>query len=136
MNTRDKGDLAVLAIAANLMKRGCKVALPFGDSWDYDLIVMKPEFRRVQVKYAESDGEVLIVKCRTHTINAGRITKTKTYTAEMIDVLAVYDKTTDRCFYLPISEIDSKTEVRLRLVPPKNGQVKGIRLAETYEGVV
>ena len=133
MNTRDKGDLAVLAVAADLMKQGWKVAIPFGDSWDYDLIAMHPTFKRIQVKYSESNGEVLIVKSRTHTILNGKVQQTKAYTASMIDCLAVFDKSTDRCYYIPVAEIDGKTEIRLRLTPAKNGQVKGVKFASNFE---
>lgn len=136
MNTRDKGDLAVLAIATDLMKKGYKVAIPFGDSWEYDLIVMKPELKKIQVKYTESNGEVVIVRCRSHSVLAGRISKTKTYSSEDIDVLAVYDKTTDQCFYIPVMDVEGKEAISFRLKPTKNGRTKGIRWASDYGDVV
>jgi hypothetical protein len=132
MNTRDKGDLAVLAVATDLMKRGYKVAIPFGDSWEYDLLVMMPEMKRIQVKYTESNGEVIIARTRSHSVLAGRVTKTKTYNEETVDVIAIYDKTTDRCIYIPISECAGKDQVMIRLVPPKNGRKTGIRWVEDY----
>jgi hypothetical protein len=129
-------DLAVLAVATDLMKKGHKVALPFGDSWDYDLIVMKPELRKVQVKYTESDGDVVIVRCRSHSVLAGRVQATKTYDATVIDYLAVYDKTSDECFYIPVADVEGKEEMRFRLTPPKNGRVRGVRWAAEFRGVV
>lgn len=36
--TKTKGDLAELMVAADLRQKGYKVALPFGEDWDYDLI--------------------------------------------------------------------------------------------------
>jgi hypothetical protein len=34
---KTKGDLAELMVAADLMRRGYKIALPYGEDWDYDL---------------------------------------------------------------------------------------------------
>jgi hypothetical protein len=36
---KQKGDLAEMLVAADLVRRGYKVALPFGEDWDSDLIV-------------------------------------------------------------------------------------------------
>ncbi len=137
MNTRDKGDLAVLAVATDLMKKGHKVAIPFGDSWNYDLIVMKPDVVRVQVKYVKSNSETLTVRTRVHTVLAGRVSKTKTYTAEMIDVIAVYDRTTDQCFYLPVSLVEGRESIILRLTSvTKCGRVKGVNWASDYASFI
>jgi Holliday junction resolvase-like predicted endonuclease len=54
---KQKGDLAEMLVAADLVRRGYKVALPFGEDWDYDLIVDRDgRLERVQVKYTESNG--------------------------------------------------------------------------------
>lgn len=100
--TKIKGDLAELMVMADLAQQGFKVALPFGDDWDYDLIVSNSgKLERIQIKYRESDGDILKVKCVSYTIAAGKQTGTKKYTSETIDWLAVYDKTTNLCFYFP-----------------------------------
>ena len=36
---KQKGDLAELMVALDLRRRGYKVAFPYGEDWDYDLIV-------------------------------------------------------------------------------------------------
>lgn len=134
MNTKDKGDLAQLAVAKDLMIQGYKIAFPYGDSWDYDLIACKDGiFYRVQVKYTESNGEVVVVDCSCRSTHAGKTTTTKMYTAEMIDWIAVYDKQTDISYYIAASQLGSgKSELYLRLVPSKNNQQKGIRWARDY----
>jgi hypothetical protein len=64
-----KGDLAELMVATDLLRRGYKVALPYGEDWDYDLILCRgEELERVQVKYTESDGSVIVVQCRSHSL--------------------------------------------------------------------
>jgi len=53
--------------------------------------------------------------------------------AETIDILAVYDATSDRCYYIPATELGSgRSTLCLRLKPAKNGQRIGTRPAEDY----
>jgi hypothetical protein len=99
-----------MMVAADLMRRGHKVAFPYGEDWDYDLIVFRnEELERVQVKYACSNGDVIPVKCYSHSLTNGRIRQTKHYTAKTIDWL-----------------------VHLRLSDTRNNQRVGIRLASDY----
>jgi len=58
---------------------------------------------------------------------------TKRYTAATIDGLAIWDRTLDRWYYIPASKLgDGMSLLSLRVVPTRNGQVRGIRLAERY----
>ena len=85
------------------------------------------------MKYTRSDGAVICVRCASHSLTNGKIRKTKRYTAETIDLLAVYDDTSDCCYYLPAGELGSgRRHLNLRLTPTKNGQRKGIREARDY----
>jgi len=57
----------------------------------------------------------------------------KRYTAEMIDWLAIYDATTDRCYYIPAAELGSGMRMlSLRLKPPRNSQHRRVRFASRY----
>lgn len=101
-----KGDLAELKVAADLADRGCQISIPFSEDCDYDLIAdLNGSIHRIQVKYTESDGKVVTVRCRSHSLTNGKIRQTKRYTAKIIDWIAVYDRTTDRCYYCPASEL-------------------------------
>ena len=83
-------------IAADLLRRGYKIAVPYGEDWDYDLILCRNEkLERVQCKYTRSDGVVVVVRPCSHSLTNGRVRATKYYTASTIDWLAVYDATTD-----------------------------------------
>ncbi len=87
----------------------------------------------MQVKYTTSDGTVVTVRCRSHSLTNGRIKRTKHYTATTIDWLAVYDATTDRCYYVPAAELaGGRYELTLRLKPAKNNQRLRIRYASDY----
>ena len=130
---KTKGDMAELAIAHDLVRRGYPIAFPYGEDCDYDLIVDRGSLERVQVKYARSNGEVVVVRCRSHSLTNGRVRATKRYTAESIDWLAVYDAGTGRCFYIPAAELGAGREIlHLRLSPARNGQRAGIRPAGAY----
>jgi hypothetical protein len=135
--TKTKGDLAELMVAADLRRKGYKVAIPFGEDWYYDLIIERDgRLERVQVKYAESDGAVLMVRCLSHSLTNGKVRHTKKYTASTIDWLAVYDRFTDRCYYIPAAELgEGKSLIHLRLTPARNGQRDGINFAEGYLGL-
>lgn len=129
-----KGDLAELKVAADLVERGCSLSFPYGEDCDYDLIADKGGvLHRVQVKYTESDGKVVGVRCLSHSLTNGKIRRTKHYTADVIDWIAVYDRTSDCCYYVPASELgEGKSHLHLRLVPTRNRQRIGIRNASRY----
>jgi hypothetical protein len=121
-------------IAADLVRRGYKIAIPYGEDWDFDLIVCRAEkLERVQCKYTRSNGKVVVVRCRSHSLTNGRVRATKLYTAATIDWLAVYDATTDECYYIPAHELGAGMQLmHLRLVPTRNNQESGIRAATDY----
>lgn len=122
-----KGDLAELRVASELMAKGYKIAIPFGQNWRYDLIVERDEIlERVQVKYTESKDGVILVKARSRNGKQDYI-----YQPEDFEWLIVYDKSTDCCYYLP-SSMMGRREISLRLEPTKNGQTKGINWAKDY----
>lgn len=131
---KKKGDLAELKVAADLADRGCSISFPYSEDCDYDLIAdFEGTLHRVQVKYTESDGQVVGVRCRSHSLTNGKIRRTKNYTAATVDWIAVYDRTSDRCYYIPACELGSgRSQLHLRLAPARNGQRIGIREARDY----
>jgi hypothetical protein len=132
---KKKGDLAELKVAVDLVARGCELSIPFGEDSNYDLIAdYEGRLHRVQVKYARSDGRVIFVKCFSHSLTNGKIRATKRYTAKMVDWIATYDVTTDRCYYVPSWMLGDggRSGLHLRLTPTLNGQSRRIRRAEDY----
>ena len=131
---KKKGDLAELKVAADLIDRGCRVSIPFGEDCDYDLIAdFNGRLHRVQVKYTRSDGRIVQVRCRSHSLTNGKVRLTKRYTAQTVDWIATYDCTTERCYYLPSRELGAgRAMLTLRLQLARNGQRIGIRDAEDY----
>jgi PD-(D/E)XK nuclease superfamily protein len=121
-------------IAADLVRRGYKIAIPYGEDWDFDLIVCRRErLERVQCKYTNSNGIVITVRPRSHSLTNGKIRAIKRYTASMIEWLAVYDARTERCYYVPATELgDGMNMMHLRLKPAQNNQRRRIRFAAAY----
>lgn len=133
MKTKEKGDLAEIMVIADLVSRGYKVAIPYGEDWRYDLIVDTHEgLQRVQCKYTKSNGAAIKVPARS--VNNWSEIK---YTSDMIDWIAVFDAGTDSVYYIPSSELgEGMAAVTLRLKPAKNGQTTGVRLAKDYTDFV
>lgn len=131
---KQKGDLAEMKVAADLLSRGYKIAFPYGEDWDYDLILCRDgRFERVQVKHTTSDGAVIEVRCYSQSLTNGQVRATKHYTAESVDWIAVYDATTSECYYVPSSEFAlGRTRLHLRLTPARSGRWRGIRNASEY----
>ena len=131
-----KGDRAEIEVARDLIRRGFRVAIPYGEDWDFDLIFQRPgsdALERVQVKYSNSDGVVIPLRAYSASLTNGKVRQVKTYTSATIDWLAAYDPTTDRCYYVPAAELGSGMRtLHLRLKPTRNSQEIGIRYAESY----
>ena len=135
--TKQKGDMAELRVASDLVRQGYRIALPFGEDCDFDLVLLRDErFERVQVKYVTSNGRVVQIGCSANSLTNGKVMKIKRYTHETIDWLAAYDATTDRCFYVPAHLLGAGMRlISLRLVPALNNQKRFTRDAEDFEVV-
>lgn len=127
--TKTKGDLGQAMVMADTLKRGYKVALPLGEDWRYDLIVEKGnKLLRIQCKYTESTKGVIKVRCETHD---GR--SYYKYKKEDLDYIAVYDKVTDKCYYIECSYLgNGRGSLSLRTIETRNGQTKGIFKADDF----
>jgi hypothetical protein len=97
------------------------------------VLIRGARLERVQVKHTRSNGAVITVRCRSHSLTNGKVRRIKRYTARTIDLLAVYDAITDRCYYIPAAELGSgRSVMNLRVKPARNGQRVGTRPAEQY----
>lgn len=133
MNTSRKGDETEGIILGRLMKLGVSVAVPFGDSERYDLIVDdETRFYRVQCKTGSWINGSVRFNLYTSTVNSdGRVDSD--YTAEEIDVYAVYSEETDEVYWVPI-EKTGKGEMRLRVKDPHpKAPTSKINWASDYE---
>lgn len=125
--TKFKGSIGEHEVCVNLLKRGYNVSIPIGDNLPYNLIVdRKGNLEKIQVKYTKSNGDVITCRCSS---NNGR--RSRAYTKKDIDWLAIYDATTDNCYYIK-SKYLKLDSIKLRTTKPKNNQTKKIRFAWNY----
>lgn len=133
---KTKGDMAELIVAADLVRRGYRIAFPYGEDCDFDLLFWRPpslDLERVQVKHTTSNGRVALVQARSYSLTAGRVRAVKRYTKRTIDWLVAYDATTDRIFWIRAEELGEGMDViSIRIEPPRNNQRLGIRMADDY----
>lgn len=117
MNTSRKGDETEAIILGRLMNRGVSVSVPFGDNDRYDLVVDdREQLYRVQCKTGSWVNGSVRFNLYTSTVSSdGRVDSD--YTAEEIDVYAVYSEETDGVYWVPIGET-GKGEMRLRVEDP------------------
>lgn len=134
---KQKGDLAELKVAVDLVAQGYRVLFPFGEDHDYDLVIDDgARLQRVQVKYTRAADGVITARCASHSLTNGKVRVTKQYTAAMIEWLAVYDAISERCFYVPAIALGTgRGQLRLRVAPTRNSQRARIRWAEDYRDV-
>lgn len=87
---------------------------------------------RVQCKWANRAGDVVNVRLRTSRRTNGGYVNT-TYCADEVDAVAAYCPDLERCYLLPITLVDGRTGIHLRLTRARNNQELGVTYAETYE---
>lgn len=134
LTSNDKGAIAELKIAAEAAHLGVVVSRPMSDGRRYDLVFdIAHRLYRVQCKWGRLDAGKVCVRIATcrHTPRDGYV-RTK-YTADEIDLIAVYCGGLDSMYLLSIDEFEGRSDLWLRVSPAKNNQRIGVRMAEQFE---
>ena len=128
----DVGERSEAIIFAELVKRGHRVLVPYGNNHRYDLVIdVGGRFLRAQCKTGRlRDGAIRFntVSTRVNTVR----TFTTPYDADQIDLFLIYCPDTERVYALDVGEAASSNG-RLRVDPTANGQAKGVRWAADHE---
>ena len=132
LSTDQKGAVAESAIIHAAVKLRIGVLKPLTDGHRYDLVFdLDPTLVRVQCKWATLHADVVSIRCyscrRTRT---GQLKRG--YLPDEVDAIAAYCADVDRCFYIPIERLGSRTTIQLRLGTTLNNQRKGINWAEDF----
>ena len=132
---KKKGNLTELQCITAFTEMGALVSIPFGEDSRYDFIAdIGNKLIKIQCKSSSElvdNNEVVAITFRTvrqSGSNSKTYTRTK-YTKEEIDYFATFYN--GQCYVVPVEQCSN--EKRLRFVPPKNGQTKGINWAKDYE---
>ncbi len=138
--TKEKGDIGLTQVIADLTKNGINVALPISEHLPFDLIAISEDGKlsRVSVKY--SGGED-IVKINLRTISSN----SKGYNVKQIDFndidsFAVYSPITNKCYYVNKNKIKVKNTFSMRLIPVESKSVskktiEKLNFAESFKDV-
>ena len=132
-HTKDKGDLGVAKVYADLVSKGHVVLIPMTEHAPFDLVTYdaRQSFHRIQVKYrAASTGTVSVQFRSLWADRHGTHIKAMDKTA--VDVVAIYCPETDECYYVRPEQF--RTGVTLRVTPSSNGQKRGIHQASSFRG--
>ena len=125
------GERSEAQILARMLKDGVVVLSPFGDNQRYDLVVDEGgEFIRVQCKTGcvSEDGGSFVFPICSNNWN----TKTRRGYKGEVEVFAVYLREEDDVFIVNASNIQSSRTCSIRLSETKNGQKRGVRMAEYH----
>lgn len=107
------------------------VLIPFGNGRRYDMVV-------------DAEGRFLRIQCKTGRLRKGviefnsqsqdpknRSGRGVSYRGQ-IELFGVHCRDTGKVYLVPVGDV-GESHGFLRVEKPRNGQVKGIRLAEKYE---
>lgn len=113
-------------LIGKLSELGYEVLKPLNGSLRYDLVIEDGDgqFWRVQCKTAWTDKRTGTLRFNTSSSGGAAQTGKHGYQGQ-IDYFGVYAPETGHCFLIPISAVENKSDMRLRLTPAKNKQQKG-----------
>ena len=135
-HTKEKGDIGVAKIIADISVKGLKVLTPLSEHMPFDIVaysVEEDKFYKVQCKYSsKSDNGTINVKLfNSHSTKNG--CSSSRYESNSFDVMAVYCPETDCVYYLSSEITDRyKNSIKLRVECARNGQVSDVNLAEKF----
>jgi len=130
-NSKSVGDITQLQVMAALLRCGKKVLMPFGDNFRYDLVVEEEgRFSRIQCKTGKLSRGAIVFAVASSQYHRGG--KRQDYRGQ-IDAFGVFCPDNEKVYIIPIDDLPLAREAKLRLTPPGNAQVKGIRWAARYE---
>jgi hypothetical protein len=128
-----KGAAAEAEVAAAAIRLHLLVLRPLAEGGRYDLIVdLGGKLLRVQCKWASRQGDVLTARCRTCRHTPRGYLRTM-YAASEVDAIGLYAPSTDRCYLIPIDQVEGLGQISLRVVATRNNQAVGVRWAREYE---
>ena len=132
INSKMKGQLSEARVLYEFQKYNIPVCIPWGDNERYDLIAeFDGKFNRIQVKTSNEEENGSICCWARSSTNHTTNKKLITYEND-VDYFVFVNQTRDWLALVPIQEIGSAKSIRLRITPPANGQVKGIRYFQDF----
>ena len=128
VDNKQIGNLTELQCITRFYELGYVVSVPYGDSSKYDMILeYEGNLYKLQCKHAkeffEENGTLSYLKIKTSWQSG--------YTKNEIDYFVTHYQGVN--YLIPVEECS--TEKILRVLPPKNGQTKGVSFLNDYKDV-
>lgn len=124
------GEITEQQVAVEFLKLGILVSKPMVQSSKYDFIAdINHKLYKIQVKTGtfKEDAYLEFATSTSHTNTQG--TLNLSYSEDDVDFFATMYK--EQCYLIPY-KLCGKRAQRIRFVPTKNGQTKGILFAKDY----
>lgn len=124
------GEITEQQVALEFLKLGYLISKPLVQSSRYDFIVdVNHNLYKIQVKTGslKEDSYIEFATSTSHTNTKG--TLNLSYSSDDVDFFATMYN--GECYLVPF-DVCAKRAQRLRIIPTKNGQVKGITFAKDY----
>lgn len=136
MNTKQLGNLTELQCITRFYELGYSVSVPYGDSEKYDMILdVNGRLYRLQCKHANvhKTDEGIVDYLRIKTTWQSGYTKHSSYirnkyTKEDCDFFVTHFE--GKNYLVPVEQCSN--EKTLRIVPPKNGHIKGVNFLKDF----
>lgn len=126
--TKEKGDIGLTQIIANLQLKGISAALPLSEHLPFDLIAIDNQARlaRVSIKYRKLNKyNSLEVPLRTISSNA-RGYQVKVCDLNEVDAFAIYCPDNQKCYYISAKYLtEYKTTMLIRTEAPNHKYKEG-----------
>lgn len=130
LNSHFIGEITEQQVALEFLKLGYLVSKPLVQCSRYDFVVdINHKLYKIQVKTStlKEDAFIEFSTSTSHTNTKG--TLNLKYSEEDVDFFATMFE--GKCYLIPFSVCGTRAQ-RLRLIPTKNHQVKGITFAKDY----
>ena len=135
-NTKYLGNLTELQCITRFYELGYPISIPYGDSEKYDMILdVNGKLYRLQCKHAnpqiEDDGTISSIKIKTVWQTGYTKNNPNTrhqYSKEDCDYFVTHYE--GKNYLVPVEQCSN--EKTLRILPPKNGQTKGVNFLKDF----
>lgn len=131
MNSKQLGNITEVQVMLGFLQLGYNVLTPYGDCERYDFVAdVNGKFVKIQVKSSKvsDDGTKFSFNTASTHYSDGKCVH-HSYSKEDIDFFAtVYN---NQVYLIPVEECSARSQ-SLRLIPAKNGQIRGVKWAKDY----
>lgn len=129
-HTKQKGDLAVLKVKADLVEKGFFVGSLDTEHAPFDIFAYKDyQIKRIQVKYRSLKKGAISVNFKTSWADKNG-SHVNFVDKNHIDIYGIFCPETNKCYYLNPKNFNKY--VALRVETAKNNQTAAINYADNY----